>query len=142
MASLADADPVATALAWLQAHSAVLAAFGGVTHISGLNEPPYPHLRVAASPGGEDGDLVWVVSPEVLVETYGDLDGSPGWAALRRLHYVALLAAKELPGRTHTTATTVVTDVRPASSAQPLPLPLGQPRWVSTLRLTMHPAVA
>lgn len=142
MATLADTDAIAIVLGWLTGHAGVLAAFGGATHVSGLNEPPYPHLRVAGSPGGSDGDLTWVVSPEVLVETCGDPDGSPGSAALRRLHYVALLAAKELPGRAHTSATPVVCDVAPTSSAQSLPLPLGQPRWVSTLRVTLHPAIA
>lgn len=142
MATIADADPIAVMLAWLQAHPGVLAAFGGPDHVSGLNEPPYPHLRAASSGGGDDGDLTWLVAPEVLLETYGDPDGSPGWAELRRLHYVVLLAAKELPGRAHTPADTVVTDVRPASSAAASPLPLGQPRWVSAVRLTLHPAIA
>lgn len=142
MATLADADPIAEMLGWLAGHAAVVAAFGSAAHLSGLNEPPYPHVRVAGSPGGTDGDLTWVVSPEVLLETYGDPDGAPGWAELRRLHYVALLAAVQITGRAHTALTTVVTAVLPASSAAASPTPLGQPRFVSALRVTLHPAVA
>jgi hypothetical protein len=142
VASIADADPIAEVLSWLQAHPTVLAEFGGPGHISGLNEPPYPHVRVASSGGGDDGDLTWVVSPEVLVETYADPDGMPGQAELRRLHYVALLAAVELPRRAHTAEMTVVSSVLPSSTAAAVPLPLGQLRWTSALRVTLHPAIA
>lgn len=142
MGDLSTADPIATALAWLQGHASVLAQFGSVTHVSGLNEPLYPHLVVTPSGGGTDRDGVWLVAPEVQIETWGDPDGSPGRAELRRLHYVAVMALKELPRRAHTTATTVVTAVAPTSSAVWSPDPLGQPRWLGTFSLSLHPAVA
>jgi hypothetical protein len=55
---------------------------------------------------------------------------------------VALLAAVGLPQRVHTADMTVVSAVLPSSTAAAVPLPLGQLRWTSTLRVTLHPAVA
>lgn len=141
--ALHTADPVAALLSWLRAHPGVVAAFGDAARVSGRNEAPYPRLAVQPAAGGSDGDLRWQVSPELSLATYGDLDGTPGQAALRRLHYIALAAAAELPRSQFGPAEPVVTMVRPSSGARFAPEPLtGQPAWRSTLSVSIHPALA
>jgi hypothetical protein len=139
---LSTADPLAEAVTWLRAHPRVLAEFGATGAVSGRAEPPYPHLAIIPSAGGDDRELVWDVAPELQVETYGHPDGSPGRAELRRLHYVAVTALREITLRPHTATMTVVSNVVPIGSAQWVPLPLGQDRWLSTLRVVVHPALA
>jgi hypothetical protein len=141
--ALHTADPVAALLSWLRGHAGVTAALGDAAHISGRNEPPYPRLLIAPSAGGDDLALRWVLTGEVGLSTLGALDGTPGQAELRRLHYTALAAAAELPASTFGPADPVVSAVRPSSPARFAPEPLtGQPAWRSTLLLTMHPATA
>lgn len=138
--TLADADAVAALLAWQRGHPAVIAAFGDAAHVSGRNEAPYPRLRIAPAGGGSDRDLIWASEQEVAVETYGAIDGTPGQAALLRLHRVALAAARTLAEADPAVGQTVVTDLRASSPARFTPEPLtGQPCWRSTLMLTVHP---
>lgn len=139
---VADVDPVAIAVAELQAATDVLAEFGdaGAAHVSGLNEPPYPHLRVAPSPGGDDGRLLWWVTGEVSLQAWGATDGGPGRAALRRLLYVAVTHLVRLPDRLHTPGRPVVVDVLAVGTGRWQPDPAsGQPCWAHTLRITAHP---
>lgn len=137
---LAAADPVAVLLAWLRGHASVLAEFGDPARISGRNETPYPRLMVMPSPGGSDGDLRWILDGEVSLTTYGEFDGTPGQAALRRMHYTALGAAAELPMSRFTAGQPVVSAIRATTAAYWAPEPLtGQPAWRSTLLLTIHP---
>lgn len=139
MPTLADVNPVAEVLAWLQSHTSVLAAVGGVSHISGRVEPPYPHIRVEPSPGGSYRDLRWAIEPEITVTTVGDVDGSPGQAALRRIHHIVLLATAEIPRRTHQPGQTVVSHVRAVSGTAPLATPLGSRGWTTALTVVCHP---
>lgn len=138
--ALHTADPVATLLSWLRSHPQVTAAFGDAARVSGRNESPYPRLAVSPSAGGSDGDLIWHITPEVTLATYGDLDGTPGQSALRRLHYIALAAAAELPRRQFAVTDPVVTMVRPSTAARFAPEPItAQPAWRSTLSISIHP---
>lgn len=139
---LAAADPVAAMLAWLRAHPAVLAEFGEAARISGRNESPYPRLAVSPSAGGHDGDLLWLITPEIELVTYAALDGTPGQAALRRMHYTALQAAAEVVAAAPT-GQPVISAVRPSSAARYRAEPLsGQPAWRSTLLITVHPPLS
>lgn len=141
--ALHTADPVAALLSWLRGHSGVTAAFGDAAHISGRNEPPYPRLLISPSAGGDDLSLRWVITGEVALATLGAPDGTPGQAELRRLHYLALSAAVDLPRAAFGPADPVVSAVRPSTAARFAPEPLtGQPAWRSTLLLTIHPATA
>ena len=138
--ALSLADPVAALISWLRAHASVVAEFGSADRVSGLNEAPYPRLMVAPSAGGSDRTLRWLIEPEVAVTTFGTLDGTPGQAELRRLHYVALAAAEELTRAAFGSTTAVVTGVRPSSAARYSPEPgTGQPAWRSTLLVSIHP---
>lgn len=94
--NLADADPVSALLAWLQNHPEVADALGGPGRVSGIEEGPWPHLRVDHGPGGDLRDLRWAISPEVTLEVLGDPGGWPGKAELRRILLRCALAAQEL----------------------------------------------
>jgi hypothetical protein len=138
--ALSLADPVAALITWLRAHATIVAQFGSADRVSGLNEAPYPRLMVAPSQGGSDRSLRWLIEPEVALATFGTLDGTPGQAELRRLHYVALAAAEELTRSTFGPSAAVVTAVRPSSAARYAPEPgTGQPVWRSTLLVSIHP---
>src|SRR4051812_35940944 len=130
MADLSTADPIAVVLGWLRQHPAVLAELGNdPAHVSGVNEAPYPHVRVTSGPGGSDRDLRWLIAPEVLIEVYGDQAGAPGEAELRRLLYVVLSAVKELQDQPFGPDEPVVSAIRSANNAisSPLAAP-AQPR--------------
>jgi hypothetical protein len=141
MADLSTADPVAVVLSWLRQHSRIISEFGGPEYLSGLNEAPYPHVRVAPGPGGSDRGLRWLIAPEVLIEVYGSQAGEPGSAELRRLLYVVLTATKELEARQPAPGEPVVTAVNSANNAisSPLVAP-AQPRWLAAIQVFLHPA--
>ena len=64
MADLTAADPIAVVVAWLKQHPTIAAEFGGDAHVSGLNEAPFPHVEVAAGPGGDLRDLDSLIAHE------------------------------------------------------------------------------
>lgn len=138
---LGDADPVARLIAWLRQHQRVLAEFGGADHVSGQNKDPYPHLRVAPSDGGSDGDLRHLIKPEVSIEVYGPLDGTMGQSALRRLLYgVALPACMELVEAPTLPGQAVVSGIESSTRGRWAPEPLtAQPAWRATLIVSIHP---
>ncbi|MGC4950901.1 hypothetical protein ACLQ2N_32515 [Streptomyces sp. DT224] len=137
--ALADADEVAAVLAWLAEHPKVTAALGGPGHVSGTREAPWPHLRVAAGPGGDLGTLTWRTEPEVTLELFGDPGGWPGPAALSRLLKLCALAAAELPGAPPVPGQPIISGVRPSGVLLESPLETGQPRWLMGLLVTQHP---
>jgi hypothetical protein len=138
---IVDVDPVAIALTELAAPE-VLDQFGedGVAHVSGLNEPPYPHLQIRPSPGGDDGRLVWSVTGEVALLVWGHPDGRPGSAALRRLLYVAVKHLVDVTNRPHVAGRPVVVDAYAVGTGRWQPdRASGQPCWAHTVRITAHP---
>jgi hypothetical protein len=137
---LARADPLPRVIAWLDGHPAVVEALGGAGRVGAGNAPPYPRLRVTDPPGGDDRRLLWLISTLVQVEAYGDLDGTPGKAALRRILYVALGALAELPEQDTPAGGPVITDVRSSAAGGWSPLPSGQPRYIATVQVWTHPA--
>jgi hypothetical protein len=136
--SLARADPLPRIIEWLNGHADVLAALGGAGRIGLANEPPYPRVRVFETPAGSDGDLIRLISPEVQIEVYGDLDGSPGKAELRRIMYIVLGALRELPDAEAPFGGPVVTAVRSSRPGGWIPEPTGQPRYVAGVRVYSH----
>lgn len=139
-ADLAAADPIAAMLAWLRQHPRVLAEFGDASRVAGTNEAPYPRVMVSPSAGGDDRDLIWLLEPEISVVTYGEPDGTPGQAELRRLHYVVLAAATEIVGWSPPPTIGVTSLVRSSSAARWEAEPLtGEPAWRSTLVMRIHP---
>lgn len=138
--NLADTDPIPRVTAWLEGHPAVVDALGGADRVGPYNRPPYPRLRLVEVPGGgDDRSLQWLISVEVQIEAYGDLDGSPGKEALRRLLYTALGALMELPDVPAPPGAPVVTTVRATRSGGWAPEPSGQPRYIAAVRVYVHP---
>lgn len=135
---LAAADALPRVVAWLSTHSEVTASLGGSGRVSAVNEPPYPRLRVLDT-GGDDRGLRWLLAQDVQIEAYGDLDGMPGKSELRRILYVALGAVMELPDQPQTVGYPTVTSVRTVQAGGWVPEPSGQPRYLATVRLYVHP---
>lgn len=146
---LSDAVPLVRW--WLARHPAVIAALANpVTGLAGtvsmLDQPPWPDLVISDTTAGSDGDLRRLMSPEIQLEAYGDLDGSPGKAALRNLLYTAIGAMRELGdapypyGSGMPAGAPVVTEVESSRAGGYVPLATGQPRYVGAVRLYVHPA--
>ena len=95
-ADLAATDVVPLVTWWLGQHPAMTGVLGAAGHIGMRNEAPWPCLMLTDTTAGSDGDLLRLVSPEIQLEAYGDLDGTPGKAALRAVLYTALGALREL----------------------------------------------
>lgn len=130
------ADPVPRVLAWLEEHPQMVAALGGAGRVGARNEPPYPRLRVLDVPGGDDRDLRWLSATQMQIEAWGDMDGSPGKAELRRILYLALGVLTELPEQD---GDPVITAVTSAQAGGWSPDPSGQPRYVAAVRVWAHP---
>lgn len=137
---LADVDPVAIARAPLLASERLEAALGGGGRVGPYNEPPYPCIRLT-DPPGDDRDMRHLIAPLVQVEVYGDPDGSPGKPALRRILYIALQVLKTLPEQDYQRGEPVVTQVTSSGGGGWSPEPTGQPRYIATVRLHMHPGL-
>jgi hypothetical protein len=143
MVSFADVDPVRIVLARLQTNTELLAAMGGVdpARVSGLNEPPYPHLRVAPSAGGDDGVLDTRLIGEVNIEMWGDLDGSPGSEQLRRLLYQAVEHVLRMAREIEEPGQPVVIHAHTVGTARWQPdQATKQPCWAHTVTLHLRPA--
>mgnify|MGYP001606914646 CR=1 FL=1 len=138
---LLDVDPVAVAIAHLTGHEYVVATLGaGAERVSGVNEPPYPRLVITDPPGGDPREMTWLIAPLIQIEAFGDLDGHPGKWALRRAAWAATLALTELPTLPSVPGQPVVTKVEGRTGGGWLPLATGQPRYVTTVQMYLHPA--
>jgi hypothetical protein len=135
-------DHVALVLSELKAHDRLTAELGdgGPEHVSGLNEPPYTHLQIVDSAGGEDGRLLWSTTGEVNVLCWGAPGGGAGKAELRRLLYIAVAWLARLPDLPHIAGMPVVVDVRLVGSARWQPHPAtGQPCYAHTVLVEASP---
>lgn len=149
---ISQVNPVAIAADWLEPDPQLLAAYNDVlaamgrppvdaVPVAGVVRPPYPMCRIVKTPGGTLNDMRWRISPEVLVEWWGDTDGTPGPEALERLSVLTVLRLKALEDKDYAPWEPVVTHV---DAADPYPLedPSGQTRWLAPVTLTCHPALA
>lgn len=138
---LVEVDAAGLTIARLSGHpdvQSVLAEFGGVAgRVAGVNRPPYPRITVSDPPSGA-GRLIWLVNPSVQIEVIGDLDGTPGKAALYRIAMTAVGALMQWPETIFGPGDPVVTQVL-AQMPGWMPLPTGQPRYVSTATVYVHP---
>jgi len=138
-ADLAAADGLAAARAWLLSHPGVTAALGGPDRVGPRNEPPFPRVRLTDSPG-TDRDLRWLLATDMTVHVLGDYDGTPGKAELRRILYTVLGALTELPSADQSGAgVPIVTSVISTAGGGWSPEPSGQPRYVASVRVYIHP---
>lgn len=133
------ADPLPRVLAWLSGHAAVTAALGGTGRVGARNVPPYPRLIITDPPGGDDRQLLWLMSKAVQVEAVGDLDGTPGKAALNAILYTALGVLVDLPDQPTPSGGPVITAVRSSVAGGWSPLPSGQPRYIAQIQVFAHP---
>lgn len=140
MGHLTRADPVAVARAWLLSRQAVTTALGGADRVLADNEPPYPCV-VLTDPPGNDRDLRHLIAPMLQIEVMGDMDGSPGKPALREILYTVLEELVVLAESEQTDpAQPVVTAVTSTGGGGWVPMPTGQPRYIATVQMHMHPA--
>ena len=140
MGDLADADPVAIARTHLLADPKVTEVLGGADRVGARNQPPYPCVRLT-DPPGDDRTLVHLIAPVVQIEVYGDPDGSPGKPALRRILYTVLQSLARLPETPTVAGEPVVTAVVSTGGGGWSPEPTGQPRYLATVRMYMHPGI-
>jgi hypothetical protein len=139
---LTRADPVAAARAWLLTRQSVTDALGGPDRIGADNVPPYPCV-VLTDPPGDDRFLRHLVAPILQVEVLGDMDGSPGKPVLREILFTVLEELVALSDSVQTDPTVgVVTAVTSSGGGGWVPLPTGQPRYLATVQIHMHPPLA
>lgn len=151
---LADADPLAIAIAALRSSPALAAAFtalgavstdperpaAGVTdRVLGQARPPWPMLQVTAGAGGGTGLLRFHVRSEVILSVWGDPGRSTSSEDLRRLLWTAVRELAGLPDAPHDPARPTVVDVRLTVPVQPLDDPSGALRWLAAVEITAHP---
>lgn len=137
MSELYDADAVSEVLAELMSDPLVLEEFGGVEHISGLPEGPWPHLVVSPGSGGSLGAALAWHEPDLLLEVVGPVDGTIGPAALWRLMMIVVTTVKAMPERDHVPGRPVVSAVKFTGGITKQPLASGQIRWQATAALTI-----
>lgn len=142
-ADLAAADSLPVGRLHLRAHPVVLGLVGDdPDRACGYhNRPPYPRLVLRHTPSGSDRGLLWLMEQVLQLEAYGDPDLSTGDDVLRALLYAGLGALAELPDLPQPLAPglAVVTNVGSRGSGGPSYEPTGQPRWVGTLAMSVHP---
>lgn len=144
MPSLADADPIALVVRYLDSRSRVIEALGGEGRIGMLNEPPYPRV-VLGNPPGDDRDMQHLVAPLVQFEVLADPEDTGAGQALRRILWTILEELRALPERqalqefNHLADEPWVTGVTSTGGSGYVPLPTGQRRYIATVRLHMHP---
>lgn len=139
---LAAADAVAVVHQWLRDHPDTVTILGGPEHVSGLPEAPWPHLVVAAAPGGDPRDFVWSSEQGVDLELWGAPDGAPGQAELWRMAVRLVQRVKQLPEQEVDTGQPVVARVRPSGVVNNAPTTQGQPRQTVGLIVAIHPPVS
>jgi hypothetical protein len=83
--------------------------------------------------------MTWLIAPEITLKAFGDFDGTPGKAQLRRVLYTALQALRDLPLIPTSPGQPVITGVRFPGTGGWLPEPTGQPCYVARPQLYMHP---
>lgn len=136
---LPRADPMPRMLAWLNTHLAVAEALGGPDRVDANNQPPYPRVRVLDVPGSDLRDPIWLLTQEVQLKAYGDLDGRPGKQQLRRIAYTVLGALTELPDKVPLAGDPIITAVKLLRSPGWVPEPTGQPCYDWAVRVYSHP---
>lgn len=142
MPDLVDADPAGFLIAYLANNSVVTEALGGPGRVGLKNKPPYPRLGIADTPGGSDLDFRWLSAPELTLKLWGDLDGSPGKAQLRRILFTIVQVIRDIPDQPSVPGQPVITAVRSNGAFGWLPEPTGQPKYEGRIQLFMHPPIA
>jgi hypothetical protein len=144
VADLVDTDVVALARRFLAAHTRLTEELGGEGRVASLNEPPYPRIRLS-DPPGNDRTLTHLIAPLLQVEVLGDIGVTGQKPMLRRVLYVALQALRDLPEAqalgdwARIEGEPVVTYVESTGGGGFVPEPTGQPRYLATVRLYVHP---
>lgn len=142
MTDLTLTDGIAVAVARLKGDSTVLSAYGSAGAVSGVVEPPYPHLLVTAGPSTID-QPGWRLTQDIDLAAYADRQNDPGDAELRRLLTIGVESLRQLPAVGVADDTeTIVTYVEVITGPQPLHEVGGYQRWIAGLRLHLHPARA
>ena len=139
MSELYEADALSEVLAHLLSDPSVVEAFGGADHITGLPEGPFPHLVVSPGPGGDLGEALSSITPDVQLESLGGPDGETGSHELWQLLMRAVVSVKGMPERDHVSGRPVVTFVRFIGGVAKQNLSSGQTRWQATASVSITP---
>lgn len=141
MGHLTKADPVAVARAWLLSRPALTNLLGEVGGVGSHNEPPYPCVVLTDVPGSDLGAR-HLIAPGLQIEVLGDIDGSPGKPALRAILYTVIEELVALSdSEQQDPAMGVVTGIVSTGGGGWVPLPTGQPRYLATVQMYMHPPI-
>lgn len=112
----------------------------GGDRVGPRNEPPYPCV-VLTDPPGTDLSLRHLIAPTLQIEVLGDMDGSPGKPELREILYTILEELVALADSVQDDPTQpVVTAVTSTGGGGWVPMPTGQPRYLATVQMHLHPA--
>lgn len=144
MGDLVDTDVLALTRRYLLSLPSVTEVLGGEGRVGPRNEPPYPMLRLT-DPPGDDRSLNHLIAPLVQFEMYGDPAATGQKPMLRKALYRVLQEMGRLPERQalgefeHREHEPWVTNVGSTGGGGYVPEPTGQPRYIATLRLHVHP---
>lgn len=144
MGDLVDTDVLALTRRYLLTLDSVSEVLGGQGRVGPRNEPPYPMLRLT-DPPGDDRALNHLIAPLVQFEMYGDPAATGQKPLLRKALYRVLSEMALLPERQatrefeHRDGEPWVTAVVSTGGGGWVPEPSGQPRYLATLRLYVHP---
>ncbi len=144
MGSFEDADAVALLLTWLRANAEVRGLLGDPSpSVSGINEPPWPHLILTEGLGTELRGGVWSHVQEVELQLRSDPTGMPGKAVLRKLLMGLVRIAMTAPETPVTLPTqAVICAVEETGSVAFQKLSTGQLVYSVSLRVTVRPPTA
>lgn len=144
MGDLADTDIVALSRRYLLSLPEVTEALGGEGRVGPNNEPPYLCVRLT-DPPGDDRDLRHLVAPLLQVEVLGDPALLGQKPQMRRALFRVLQELAQLPERqalgefARLVDEPVVTSVLSTGGGGWVPEPTGQPKYIATVRMYVHP---
>ncbi|MER5649721.1 hypothetical protein [Streptosporangium sp. NPDC002524] len=138
MNRIVGADPIPTALARLNASTVLASALGGTGRVGAKHIPPYPRLRVRATPGGSDDLTTGVSRVWLRLEALDSVEAPVGEEQLRHILYVAVSELAELPKQPTPPGGVVINDVFSRVGGGPSPEADGRPRWASVVEIVCH----
>lgn len=141
---LAEADPVAAVVWWLQNHTPLNELLrehstGDGPVIGSRNEPPFPRLVVVDAMPGTLGTFNGRIRTGLSIEAMGDPDGTPGKGALWKIAVASAEALEQMTREPEVRGCVFSVVNADLPWWMPLP-PVDQPRYRYTATLTSHPA--
>lgn len=138
--SLIDASPLPKVLAWLRAHPTVTTHLGGVGHVGGRREAPWPHLQVTFGAGSNLGDGRGTARFTLDYTVWGHPDRRDSTKALHDALIAAMEATLELADTApYTVGDPVISEVILTFGPDEQNTTSGQQRWVAAVQVETTP---